>query len=62
MAWPTQYYTQENTQGYSDAELQALNLELCDILADARASHDDQLTPDEMDAIIKAHSDEVSRR
>lgn len=68
---PHPYYTQENTQGYTDAELEALNVELCCLLS---GWQEDQRTPDLaqemiqeiiqeiMQEIIKEHNDDVARR
>lgn len=50
-------FTDENTQGYSASELDALNVELAAVLAD--------IDPDDTDAledVEKAFADAVSRR
>ena len=62
MSWATAYYHSGNTHGYTQEELDALNLELCDILATERASSDDTLSQDETDRIIKLHMDNVAKR
>ena len=55
-------YTQDNTQGYSQAELDALNNECASRLFCAAVNKGDDLTPDEIDAIIKRHADDVAGR
>ena len=62
MPWPTPYYTLENTNGYTPDQLDKVNLELCDILANERASSDDSLNDDETNAIINHHMDNVAKR
>lgn len=49
-------FTQENTEGYSDSELDALNEELAERLADLEPGND------EYQQAEKAFHDEVSRR
>ena len=61
MAWPTPYYTQDNTEGYTDAELDTFNAELCDILADARANNPD-ISDLEVQELITQHNQDVSDR
>jgi hypothetical protein len=49
-------FTQNNTEGYTDAELEALNAELDDRLSGLEPG------TDEYDNAVKAFNDEVSRR
>lgn len=49
-------FTKQNTQGYTDAELAALNTELAERLAGLEPG------TDEYDQAEKAFSDEVARR
>lgn len=49
-------FTQENTDGYTDSELDALNEELSERLADLEPGSD------EYQQVEKAFHDEVSRR
>lgn len=58
---PTSYYTQDNTTGYTDAELHALNAELCGILTPLYAN-DGCPDLDTVNAIIKRHNNEVAGR
>ena len=62
MAWPTAYYRMDNTDGYTQEELDALNLELCGILADAYDLHDGELSDDERSAIMVLHAHEIAKR
>ena len=57
-----QHYRQDNTHGYTDAELASLNDELNGILADAACRGEDSLTLDDVERIIKQHNDEVAGR
>ena len=52
-----EFFTQENTEGYSEAELKAFNAELNQLLADIDL---DDLRA--VEAATKAFADEVSRR
>ena len=56
------HYTQENTSGYTQPELDILNDELEALLGDLASSTDDNPSPDEVDALIKRHADDVARR
>ena len=49
-------FTQENTEGYTDSELDALNEELAERLGDLEPGSDDYQQAE------KSFSDEVSRR
>ena len=63
MLWPTPYYTLENTNGcYTQYQLDRVNLELCDLLANARTSNDDSLSDEETNAMLKQHMDNVAKR
>ena len=57
-----EHYTTDNTQGYTSEELDALNAELDGLLADLASSTDGQATPDDVQALIKRHNDDVARR
>ena len=60
---PHPYYTQENTQGYTDAELEALNVELCLLLSGWQAKSPAHIRAQErIQEIIKEHNDDVARR
>ena len=56
------HYRMDNTTGYTQAELDALNDELEGLLADLAASTDGNHTPDDVDALIKRQQDDVARR
>lgn len=56
------YYRSDNTAGYTQDELEALNAELQDLLADLASSTDGQATPDDVQALITRHGDAVARR
>lgn len=57
-----EHYRLDNTTGYTQAELDALNAELQDLLADLASSTDGNPSPDDVDALIKRHADDVARR
>ena len=57
-----EHYTMDNTEGYTQAELDALNAELHTLLADLASSTDGNPSPDEVSALIKRHNDDVARR
>ena len=57
-----EYYRSDNTTGYTQTELDALNEALQDILAGAADSSNDAVTPDEVDRLIKLHNDTVAGR
>lgn len=58
----TRYYRLDNTTGYTQAQLDALNAELQDLLADLASSTDDNATPEEVAALISRHAHDVARR
>lgn len=58
----TDAYRLDNTTGYTQAELDALNDELQGILAAEACSSDDTLIPDDVERITKQHADAVARR
>ena len=55
-------YRQDNTEGYGDEELKALNDEIQGILSDYADSAAGDYDPDEVERIIKQHADDVARR
>lgn len=57
-----QSYRPDNTSGYTQAELDAFNEELQGLLADLAASTDGDPTPDDVEALVKRHADDVARR
>jgi hypothetical protein len=56
------HYRFDNTDGYTQAELDALNAELAGLLDDLAASTDGNPDPDDVQALIKRHNDDVARR
>lgn len=55
-------FTMDNTQGYTQNELDALNQELETRLVMAAMDKGDELTPDERHEIITHHEHEVAQR
>lgn len=56
------HYRMDNTEGYTQAELDALNAELETLVGDLASSTDDNASQGEVDALIKRHADDVARR
>ena len=56
------FYTADNTEGYTPAELDALNEELQDLLADLAQGADGHPSPDDVHALRTRHADDVARR